>query len=656
MAKPAARIAVLQAGFVAGLALVLVRSGWLQLVRGAELSRRAESVRTIPRELDARRGTIYDRKGTPLVVSQAKFRVQIAINEVEDTAQVLRLVARDLGIRPDSLRRIFRRGTPRYPYFFGPFTASQVAGLRPLRGVHLETTYSRSYPSGTLASAIIGRLAAEGGHGASGLERSLDSVLSGTEGLTTDLRSSSGRHFESPGRLIREPVAGHDVVLTLDAELQAIAEYTLAKALRDYKAQSGDVVFFDPRSGELLALASVTSSTRTLSASFLTSPFEPGSTAKPFTAAALLALDKVDPQETVYGENGRWTYPTSSRTTRTITDAHPDPGDFTLARAIQKSSNIAIAKFAQKLRPEEQYDMLRRFGFGAPTGVEFPSEAVGLLYRPHRWRTGYDAQSLAMGYAFSVTPVQLAAAYGALASDGVLLAPTLVREIRNPAGEVVFRHEPEVVRQVVSPKVAASVREFLGEAASDSGTGGRAQVRGGILGKTGTALVSEQGRYERGDYRASFAALYPAKDPQLVVVVTIDRPRGVYYGGLTAAPVTADMLRQALAAKNSGLDKTQLGEVWDRPSTDRPAAPARPVSEPARVAQLHEVPARDSARSTIVPDVAGRSVRAAVFALHQRGFRVRVEGTGTAVRTSPAAGDSLGTGRTVVLYAVDRTP
>jgi len=449
------------------------------------------------------------------------------------------------------------------------------------------------------------------------------------------------------------------VTLTLDAELQAIAEYTLAKAIRDFKAQGGDVVFLDPRTGELLALAALGPTSGGGVPSFFTSPFEPGSTAKPFTAAALLALHRVSPSETVSGEHGTWTFSTA-RSTRTIRDAHPDPGELTLARAIQKSSNIAIAKFALKLRPEEQYDMLRRFGFGAPTGVEFPSEAVGLLYRPHRWRFGYDAQSLAMGYSFSVTPVQLAAAYGALANDGVLLAPTLVHEIRGPEGGVVYRHQPEVVRRAVPPEIAASILEFLQEAASDSGTGGRAQVRGGILGKTGTALVAERGAYEKGDYRASFAAIYPAKDPQLVVVVTIDRPRGAYYGGLTAAPVTAEMLRQALAAAKGGLDKSELGAVWDanelagRDGRSESKSGGRMVEESG----IHAVPldslgplGRPSAQTTIVPDVSGRPLRAAVFALHQRGFRVRVEGVGRALRTSPAAGDSLPTGRTVVLYA-----
>ena len=660
MAKPAVRIAFLQVVFALAIGALLVRAGWLQLIRGRELARRAEEQRTAPRELMARRGTIYDRNGVPLVVSQPKFRVQVALREVRDTARLLRVFAADLGMRADTLRRSFRRGTPRYPYFHGPFTARQVERLRGFRGVYLEPTYSRSYPSGELATAIIGRLDSDGLHGASGLERTMDTLLAGSPGLTTDLRDPAGRRIESPGRLIREPVPGHDVVLTIDAELQAIAEYTLARALRDFRAEGGDVVFLDPRSGELLALASFAPGESRVP-SFFTTPFEPGSTAKPFTAAALLTHGRVSPEETVSGDNGVWTFPISSRVNRTIRDVHPERGELTLARAIQKSSNIAMAKFALKLRPEEHYDMLRRFGFGAPTGVEFPSEAIGSFARPHRWRFGLEGQSVAMGYSFSVTPVQLASAYAALANDGLLLAPTLVREVRNPEGAVTYRHQPELIRRVISSEVAATIREYLNEAASDSGTGGRAQVRGGLLGKTGTALVAERGGYQRGDYRASFAAIYPARDPQLVVVVTIDRPRGEYYGGATAAPVTADMLRQALAAKTGVVDKTGLGEAapaGERPPGGRPADPVVPVSAvavPLNGAGAPPVTA-SSPRFAIIPEVAGRSLRAAIYALHQRGFRVRVEGAGRPVRTAPAAGDSLARGRLVVLFTTADSP
>jgi len=653
MAKPVARITALQVALAIGLVLVIGRAGWLQLVRGKALSQQAAKQRTAQRELDPQRGTLYDRNRTPLVVSMPKFRVQLALNEVQDTAKLIAFAVADLHVRKDSLLRSFRRGTPRYPYFSGPFTGSQVARVRELRGVHLETTYSRAYPQGRLAAPIIGALTPDGHHGVSGMERSLDSLLAGSPGLTTDLRESSGQQLESPGRLVREPVSGNDVLLTIDAELQAIAEYTLAKALKEFKADGGDVVFLDPRTGELLALAALRTSGAAETPSVLTTPFEPGSTAKPFTAAALLTLNRVNESETVSGENGRWTFATSARTTRIITDAHPERGELTLARAIQKSSNIAMAKFAFKLHYEEQYEMLRAFGFGAPTGVEFPSEANGSLSRPDLWRYGYNSQSMAMGYNFNVTPVQLAAAYGALANDGLLLAPTLVREIRSASGEVLYRHEPEVVRRVITRDVAVRIRGFLAEAASDSGTGGRAQVLGGILGKTGTAQMVENGHYVSGAYTGSFAAIYPAKDPQLVAVVTIDHPRGQYYGGLTAAPMTADMLRQALAARRSAIERSA---ATDQTIPQRPPAGGRAASDdngPSTSVVQWPLPVSGPrpAATVLIPDVGGRPVRAAVFALHQRGLRVRVEGNGVVLRSAPAAGDSLAAGRTVVLYA-----
>src|SRR5262245_61844946 len=220
MAKPVTRIVALQVALGVGLLLVAGRAGWLQLVRGREFAQQAQRQRTAPRELEARRGTIYDRNRTPLVVSMPKFRVQLALREVKDTAKLIAIAATDLQIRRDSRVRSFRRGTPKYPYFYGPYTGSQVERLRRLRGVHLETTYSRTYPQGVLAGPIIGALAPDGKQGMAGLERSLDSLLSGSPGLTTDLRDPSGHQFESPGRLVREPVPGEDVYLTLDAELQ----------------------------------------------------------------------------------------------------------------------------------------------------------------------------------------------------------------------------------------------------------------------------------------------------------------------------------------------------------------------------------------------------------------------------------------------------
>ena len=253
-------------------------------------------------------------------------------------------------------------------------------------------------------------------------------------------------------------------MLTLDAELQEIAQRALDEALRRMDADGGDVVMLDPATGELLAVASRRRDGSARPSAF-TDTFEPGSVAKIFAAAGLLALHRVLPGERVSGEGGRW-----KLLDRTIVDEEPLPS-LTLADAIRVSSNIALVKFAKRLEPAEQYGMLRDFGFGAPTGVEFPSEATGRLRAPAQW-TRPSAASLAIGYELSVTPLQLAAAYGAIANDGVLLQPTLIREIRSPppGGSVLYRHRPEPVRRAVTPDVARRLRELLHGAAQARGT------------------------------------------------------------------------------------------------------------------------------------------------------------------------------------------
>ncbi len=657
MAKPGTRIGALQMVLVLGGLVVAGRAAYLQLFRGAENRRKAVVQRTVQKVLEAPRGVIYDRSETPLATSLERYRIDVAPEQVDRPDDLIKTYRADVGGPTDRLRAKLRRKEPYYAH--GPFTAGQVRRLRGFRGVYLRPLYRREYPSGPLARPLIGALSPDSSRGVSGLERFLDSLLAGTPGAAALLRDRQGRTYESPGRIRRAPVAGHDVVLTIDKELQEIAEGTLNAVFREATPRRGDIVFLDPGSGEILAAASrevLPDGTEAASASYFLNSFEPGSTAKPFTAAALLELARVDSHEVVSGEQGRWLMAGAGGSVRAIEDDHPQAGPITLARAIQVSSNIAMAKFGSRLTAQEHFDFLRAFGFGSPTGVEFAGEGSGVLpARPDRWRVGEQGPSIAMGYAFQVTPLQLAAAYAAIANDGILLMPAIVREIRRADGEVLYRHRPTVVRRAVSSEVAARLREYLALSASDTGTGSRAQVKGGVLGKTGTARLVENRRYV--DRRAaSFAGIFPARDPQLVVTVRVEDPKGNYYGGLVAAPMVGRMLRQALAARRTALDRARLAD--DRVAAFRAPTPAAEEHRERRHVAIPLRPEPPLARTvTVVPDVIGRSVRAAAAALHRRGFRVKVDGSGGLVTaTSPAPGDSLAIGRTVTVSTGNGSP
>ena len=654
MAQPRARIVAVQLAFALVILAILARAAQLQLFQGERWAEQARRQRTERAVLPARRGALYDRNGIPLAVSQEFYHVGIAPNELTDARSTGRLLNRHLGIPWSALSRDLRAGK-RWIYFHGPFTATQVQPLRRAEGIHLSRDFQRFYPSRSLARPIIGGLSPDGPTGAAGVELSLDSILTGVPGEAVLLKDRAGRRYESPARLIRDPVAGNDVVLTLDAELQEIAERGLDEALSRMRAEGGDVVFLDPNNGELLALASRQagssgySSTR---ASAFTDPFEPGSTAKLFTAAALLTHERVNNSEAVFAEGGSWRMPiTSSGRTRVITDAHKTTGNLTLARTIQVSSNIGMAKFSSRLSPEEQFEMLRDFGFGTPTGAEFPSESRGRLARPDKWQPMYTRASMAMGYEFGVTPVQLAAAYAAIANDGLLLTPTLVREIRSSSGELIYRHQPEPVRQVVTPGIAGQLREYLKSAAGEGGTGEEAQlVNYTLLGKTGTAVRFEGGRYVRGEYTASFAALFPADDPQLVVIVKIDNPRGKYYGGLTAAPVTRTMLQQALASRRVAIDRSRFAD-YDTASLQEPRTSSTAARTPRLVLSWPYQKVDSVKTPRPVPPLEGRSVREAALELHRRGFRVRLRGLGQVSRTAPPEGQMAQPGTTVIVWA-----
>lgn len=651
MAKPANRIAFLQAILGLGAAAVLVRAFNLQVRQHEAWAARAEARDVQTETITPRRGSIHDRDGVALAATFESYRITVSVNELRDPEGDRRRIGEALEIAPAELRRRFRS---EHPYFHGPYDAAQVHPIRNLRGVHLLPVHGRDHVMGGLARALLGRTDRESGRGLDGIEASLDSLLAGTPGVERVLRDGRGRLVPIPGGTVVEPVPGHDVLLTIDHELQGIAEGALRRGIEEYQAQGGDVVIVDVRTGEVLAIASYRTPDGgdhpVATTSALVEPNEPGSTAKIFTAAALL-LAGADTTP-VSGEGGTWQMSVAANRQRSIIDTHAEDGDLSLGQAIQVSSNIAMSKFAIRLDAAAQFRMLRGFGFGTQPGTGFPAESPGLLPLPAtRANLLYTQPSWAMGYELTVSGLQMAMAYAAIANGGLLLQPTLLREVRHhPTGAVRWRHTADTVRRVVDTATAAHLMEYLRMATDSGGTGEGAQLEGWrVLGKTGTAKLRDAaGNYVR-EYRASFAGLFPGDDPRFVLYVAIERPGGAQiYGGAVAAPIVRTILLQALALPDSPL------EPGREPLPRRTLPEPRPAEAAGPVRRLAFPLSRDSVQSPAavhVPDLRGWPLRDGVHALHRRGLAIRLVGRGRIARTEPAAGDSVPAGSTITVHA-----
>jgi cell division protein FtsI (penicillin-binding protein 3) len=505
-------------------------------------------------------------------------------------------------------------------------------------GVEFEPVLTRVYPEGDLARALLGAVTAEG-HGRSGLELVLDTLLSGTPGELVGRRDAGGELYPIPASPQKPARPGRDVYLTIDANLQAIAEAALETALQRTGSSGGDVLMADPKTGELLAVASRREGSAGTVPAF-TSPYEPGSTLKPFLLATLLGEDLARLDDRVYAERGEF------RTAhRVITDVHPYD-TITVAEVIQFSSNIGAAKLSDRVQPGVQYRYLRDFGFGTPTGIDLPGESAGLLRRPDSW-SALSQASLAIGYEILTTSLQLVMAYGALANGGTLLKPSLVREIHSDDGPG-WQFERKPIRKVIDGSTARQVSDVLQAAVSEGGTGTEASLATlKIAGKTGTARIASGGGYADRRYAASFVGYTPADDPRLVIMAKLEDPKGSVYGGLTAAPVTRAVVQAILATRGRGLIESGPGTHsrvrldWDaRESTESPyrLAAVESVAEP-----------REQEPNLRMPDLRELETRVAVARLHALGLRVELKGSGRVTRQEPAAGTRVVRGATVLL-------
>ena len=509
----------------------------------------ARHLRTVT--VPANRGDIYDRNGEPLAISTPVDSVWVNPAEFNTKAQNYQQMADMLELDTGTLKqRISRSRMREFLYIkrqIEPHLAEKVLALG-LPGVYLQREYKRYYPAGEVTAHVLG-FANVDDQGQEGLELAYNDWLSGQEGAKQIIRDRLGRAIDDVER-IRAAEPGKVVTASLDKRVQYLAYRALKAAVKKHHAKAGSAVMLDVHSGEVVAMVNLpsfnTNNRNQLKPGVyrnraVTDVFEPGSTMKPLTIAAAI-------------ESGRWhhkdnvrTSPGYMRVQGNLIKDQRDYGKLDLGGIILKSSNVGISKVALSLDQDQQLDMYMSLGLGVTTGSGFPGESSGKINVAHLGE--FERAAMAFGYGVSVTPLQLARAYAALANGG-LVYPVSFIQLKQPA---------EAVR-VMSEKTAAQVRTMMEKVVTRQGTGWRAQVPNyRIAGKTGTVHKSVAGGYAEDRYQSIFAGMAPASDPRLVMVVMLDEPsNGEYYGGQVAGPVFAKVMSGALRLLNIPPDKLEL--------------------------------------------------------------------------------------------------
>jgi cell division protein FtsI/penicillin-binding protein 2 len=536
------RIRLLLGVFVLVFAATLGRAVWLQGVRASTLERMAVQQQEATTEIPAGRGTIFDRSGEPLAIGEQATTVYADPRRVKNPRRVALAAAKALGVDAERLYPLLADRSRHFVYVKRKADPAQAAELerQDLAGLGFYAEELRYYPQRSVAAHLIGYAGLDN-DGLEGLERSLDGTLRGRPGSQTTVIDPAGRVIDVVSTRPERP--GADVFLTLDRRIQANAESILRETVKRWGAKGGNAIVLDPRTGGVLAMAVAPSYDANAFGSAsparrrnraVTDVYEPGSTFKVVTVAAALSEKIVTPTTP-------FTLPSSIRVADRIIHEHePRPTRrMTVAQILSQSSNVGTITLAQMLARTRVESWIDRFGFGKRTGVDAPGESPGLL--PSYW-SGSTIGNVPIGQGIGVTPIQMATAYAAIANGGVMRAPYLVERV----GKRWLDHGKG--RRVISKTVSAQMMAMLRDVVSaEGGTGAAAAVPGyTVAGKTGTAAKPIPGGYSTTKYVASFVGVVPAKDPRLVVLVSIDEPRGAIWGGVVAAPAFAEIARSSL--------------------------------------------------------------------------------------------------------------
>lgn len=523
-------------------ALLLSRLFYLQIAKSIYLSKIAKSQHNVMVELEARRGTIYDRNMYKLAFN-INVESVFAVPRDIDNKEKPRIASALASVLKEDQKFILGRLKKNKGFVWikrkVPSEESDRVKALDLKGIELIKESKRVYPNGYLAAHIIG-FAGLDNMGLEGIELFQDKYLSGKPGFRLTNRDAKRRFLSARDEKFLEPINGFNLILNIDETIQNIAEQSLDDAFKKYNAKGAVIIVMDPNNGEVLAFANrpafdpnrfFDSDIDSHRNRAITDTFEPGSVFKIVTASCALEKGIVDFQDKIFCENGKYFIAGH------ILHDHQSHGMLTFREVIEKSSNIGTVKVAQRLKKDDLYGFVRAFGFGQPTGIDLLGEVNGTTYPPSRWSKA-TISALPMGQEVTVTAMQLVCAISVIANGGNLVKPWLLREIRDERGETIISFEPAVVRRVMSKETAQKMKELL-KGVVEKGTGTLARLESYTAGgKTGTAQkIEPTGVYSHSKFVGSFIGFAPAGNPRIAIAVCLDEPRPVYYGGVVSAPV-----------------------------------------------------------------------------------------------------------------------
>jgi len=691
------RITVLVVLAILFFAILFIRLVQIQVLDRGNYVERARNQYLYALELKPARGIIFDRKLRYLAINRNSWSLGVDVTRIAD---------------PDTaafhFARIFNRSTNYYleqlqndrTFFWlargtNENVVHRIEGIK-IPGVRVIKEPRRYYPQNRLAAQLVGFTDVDL-NGLSGVELAKNKELQGSHGLAVYQRDALGNTLTDINYPAQKPRKGKNVVLTVDNTYQWIAEEETKYVVDKYDADAATVIITNPMTGEILAMAvkpgfDPNNAGRYSPASWrnrsITDSYEPGSTFKPFIMSAILEEGLQSPHDLIYCENGKYTV-----YDRTIEDVN-GYGWLTLAKVIKKSSNIGMAKLARETDKHLIYQYVRDFGFGVRTGIELPGETTGELKKTIEW-SKFTPLAMSYGYEISVTPIQMAMAFGAIANGGFLLKPQIYLAVSEDSKIDVESVQPEIIRRVISDSASTTIVRMLEDVVMD-GTGRRAFVEGlRIAGKTGTTKKynPQSKRYTENNFISSFIGFFPAESPKVLVYVMVDNPKKAYLGGEVAAPTfkrilqrifriieiekqyvaqpepvddngnskyihVPDLINKRLQVAEEMVEKLSLKFIVENEGdlivSQNPDPGTKVAAGTEIIVKVNKFNGNNgnngsNGRYTSIPSVVGLSLRDALSRMSRQGLRVVVQGSGKVTKQIPEAGKRIRVGARCVI-------